>query len=148
MDNPVEVVFTPDGECIFSTTFFQNPANGQRDGLVHAVYGGVYGKAHEPIHEHPWTSPQLMPVLTHLGPAAPAGLLRMESNQFGDAYRFNLFCAQFNLRTVSRHVLIPDGGHVLHQSEPFVTSDDIDFHPTDVLEDADGSLLVVDTGGW
>ena len=23
-----------------------------------------------------------------------------------------------------------------------------DFHPTDVLEDADGSLLVVDTGGW
>ncbi|MFM9966590.1 MAG: dehydrogenase, partial [Planctomycetaceae bacterium] len=23
-----------------------------------------------------------------------------------------------------------------------------DFHPTDVLEDADGSLLIVDTGGW
>src|SRR5207244_1533083 len=23
-----------------------------------------------------------------------------------------------------------------------------DFHPTDVLEDADGSLLVIDTGGW
>jgi len=27
-------------------------------------------------------------------------------------------------------------------------SDQIDFHPTDVLEDADGSLLIVDTGGW
>src|SRR5438132_423553 len=27
-------------------------------------------------------------------------------------------------------------------------SDSQDFHPTDVLEDADGSLLVVDTGGW
>src|SRR5262249_32764712 len=25
---------------------------------------------------------------------------------------------------------------------------DPDFHPTDVLEDADGSLLLVDTGGW
>ena len=25
---------------------------------------------------------------------------------------------------------------------------DPDFHPTDVLEDADGSLLVIDTGGW
>jgi len=24
----------------------------------------------------------------------------------------------------------------------------VDFHPTDVLPDADGSLLVVDTGGW
>ena len=30
----------------------------------------------------------------------------------------------------------------------FLVSDNTDFHPTDVLEDADGSLLVVDTGGW
>ena len=29
-----------------------------------------------------------------------------------------------------------------------MTSPDLDFHPTDVLEDADGSLVVVDTGGW
>jgi putative membrane-bound dehydrogenase-like protein len=50
MDNPVDVVFTPDGERIFSTTFFQHPANGRRDGLVHAVYGGVYGKDHDPVH--------------------------------------------------------------------------------------------------
>ena len=34
------------------------------------------------------------------------------------------------------------------RDEDFVTSPDLDFHPTDVLEDADGSLLVVDTGGW
>src|SRR5262249_51028206 len=27
-------------------------------------------------------------------------------------------------------------------------SDNLDFHPTDVKEDADGSLLVIDTGGW
>ena len=30
----------------------------------------------------------------------------------------------------------------------FLVSDSLDFHPTDVLEDADGSLLVVDTGAW
>ena len=24
----------------------------------------------------------------------------------------------------------------------------LDFHPTDVLEEADGSVLIVDTGGW
>ena len=29
-----------------------------------------------------------------------------------------------------------------------MVSDNTDFHPTDVIEDADGSLLVVDTGGW
>ena len=32
--------------------------------------------------------------------------------------------------------------------EDFLTSTSEDFHPTDVLEDADGSLLVIDTGGW
>src|SRR5262245_354557 len=44
MDNPVDVVFTPEGERIFTTTFLQQPAGGQRDGLIHAIYGGVYGK--------------------------------------------------------------------------------------------------------
>jgi hypothetical protein len=34
------------------------------------------------------------------------------------------------------------------QTEDFLVADDPHFHPTDVLEDADGSLLVVDTGGW
>ena len=44
MDNPVDVVFTPGGERIFTTTFLQNPGGGLRDGLIHAIYGGVYGK--------------------------------------------------------------------------------------------------------
>src|SRR6185295_11555531 len=30
----------------------------------------------------------------------------------------------------------------------FLVSDNTDFHPTDVIEDADGSLIVLDTGGW
>src|SRR5205814_5672722 len=34
------------------------------------------------------------------------------------------------------------------EDSQFITSDDPDFHPSDVLEDADGSLLIVDTGGW
>ena len=68
MDNPVEVVFTPGGERIFTTTFLQSPAGGKRDGLIHAIYGGIYGKDHAPIYEHKWTGPGLMPVLTHLGP--------------------------------------------------------------------------------
>src|SRR6266568_2395987 len=93
MDNPVGLAFTPGGERIFSTTFLQHPRNGLRDGLIHAVYGGIYGKDHDPIYEHPWTSPHLMPVLTHLGPAAPAGLLRFESESFGEDYTDNLFAA-------------------------------------------------------
>ncbi|VTS08314.1 PVC-type heme-binding CxxCH protein [Tuwongella immobilis] len=148
MDNPVDVAFTPTGERIFTTTFFQHPAGGQRDGLIHAIYGGIYGKDHDPIDEHPWTSPTLMPVLTHLGPAAPAGLHALESSQWGADYAGNLFAAQFNLRRVSRHQLRANGGMLQSMDSDFLVSDHIDFHPTDVLEDADGSLLVVDTGGW
>jgi putative membrane-bound dehydrogenase-like protein len=150
MDNPVDVVFTPGGERIFTTTFFVHPGGGLRDGLIHAVYGGIYGKVHEPIFEpaHKWTGPEVMPVLLHMGPAAPCGLTRYESDAFGSAYRDNVFACYFNLHKVGRHVLTPDGPTFRTKDEDFVTSPDLDFHPTDILEDADGSLLVVDTGGW
>ncbi len=148
MDNPVEVVFTPGGERIFTTTFLQHPGGGRRDGLIHAVYGGVYGKDHGVLEGHPRTSPDLMPVLTHLGPAAPCGLARYASDAFGDDYRDNLFATLFNMQKVTRHVLEPSGATFQTRDEDFLVCDDRDFHPTDVLEDADGSLLVIDTGGW
>jgi putative membrane-bound dehydrogenase-like protein len=148
MDNPVDVAFTPGGERIFTTTFLQFPGGGKRDGLIHAVYGGVYGKDWDVVYEHPWTGPSLMPVLTHLGPAAPSGLTRYESEAFGPEYKDNLFACLFNLQKVTRHVLTPDGASFKTRDEDFLVSDNKDFHPTDVIEDADGSLLVVDTGGW
>jgi putative membrane-bound dehydrogenase-like protein len=148
MDNPVDVTFTPGGERIFTTTFLQFPGGGKRDGLIHAIYGGVYGKDWDVIYNHPWTGPSIMPVLTHLGPAAPCGLTRYESRVFGPEYQDNLFACQFNLQKVSRHVLIPDGASFKTRDEDFLVSDNKDFHPTDLIEDADGSLLVVDTGGW
>jgi putative membrane-bound dehydrogenase-like protein len=148
MDNPVDVVFTPGGERIFSCTFLQNPAGGKRDGLIHAVYGGVYGKVHDVLDNHPRTGPDVMPVLSHLGPAAACGLTRYESDAFGPAYRDNLFCTLFNMHKVTRHVLTPAGATFKSKDEDFLVCDSLDFHPTDVIEDADGSLLVIDTGGW
>jgi len=147
MDNPVDVVFTPGGERIFTTTFFQHPSGGRRDGLIHAIYGGVYGKVHDPIEHHPRTG-DILPPLTHMGAAAPCGLERYRSSAFGDDYRDNLFACQFNMHKVSRHVLTPRGATFDSRDEDFVVSKNFDFHPTDVLEDADGSLIVVDTGGW
>jgi putative membrane-bound dehydrogenase-like protein len=148
MDNPVEVVFTPGGERIFTTTFLTQPAAGKRDGLIHAVYGGVYGKVHDVIDDHIRTSPDVMPVLSQLGPAAPCGLVRYESDVFGKQYQDNLFSSSFNLHKVFRHVLTPDGATFKSKDEDFLTSDHLDFHPTHLIEDADGSLVVVDTGGW
>ena len=52
------------------------------------------------------------------------------------------------MRKVTRHVLTPAGATFSCRDEDFLVSSDQDFHPTDVLEDADGSLLVIDTGGW
>jgi putative membrane-bound dehydrogenase-like protein len=150
MDNPVDVVFTPGGERIFTTTFFQHPGGGQRDGLIHAIYGGIYGKDHHVIYDpaHKWTSPKLMPVLTHLGAAAPCGFTRYESHDFGEEYQNNLFACLFNMHKVTRHVLTPEGSSFKCGDEDFLVSNNLDFHPTDVLEDADGSLVVIDTGGW
>lgn len=47
-----------------------------------------------------------------------------------------------------RHKILPDGGTFRTVDEPFITSTGSDIHLTDVLQDADGSLLVVNTGGW
>jgi putative membrane-bound dehydrogenase-like protein len=148
MDNPVEVVFTPGGERIFTTTFLVNPANGQRDGIIHAIYGGIYGKIHDVIDDHPHTFPEVMPIMIHTGPAAQCALVRYESAIFGPEYQDNLFASSFNLHKVTRHILTPDGATFKSKDEDFLTCDSFDFHPTHLIEDADGSLLVIDTGGW
>jgi len=147
MDNPVDVAFTPTGDRFFTSTFLVHPANGLRDGIGRAIYGGVHGKDHGVLEGHPRTG-ELIPVQIHMGAAAPCGLDRYAFGIWGDEYRDNLFACQFNLRKVSRHVLQPDGAAFGTIDHDFVISHDVDFHPTDAFADADGSLLVVDTGGW
>lgn len=147
MDNPVGVAFTSAGERFLVGTFFQIPAAGKRDGIIHSLYGGVYGKENAASDGHPRTG-DLMPIMTHMGAAAPSATTAYRSGVFGPEFTDNLFVCYFNLRKISRHELIPDGATFRSRDSDFVTSDHPDFRPTDVLEDADGSLLVVDTGGW
>lgn len=147
MDNPVEVAFTPAGERIFTTTFLQHPRGGKRDGLIHAIYGGVYGKRHSVIDEHARTGP-VLPTLVHLDAAAPCGLTRLETDQLGASYQDSLLACLFNMRKVTRHTLQSEGSTFRSHNEDLLVAHDLDFHPTDVIEDADGSVLVADTGGW
>ncbi len=149
MDNPVEVAFTTTGEPIVISTFLDLSQPGRRDGLAHAVYGGVFGKVNDVVNE-PMVrrTGDLLPALTQYGPAAACALMRYEGDSFGPAYRGNLFGTLFNLRKVTRHVIQPEGATFRTEDSDFLVSDLIDFRPTDVLEDVDGSLLVVDTGGW
>ncbi len=147
MDNPVEVAFTPQGERLLTSTFLIHPQLGKRDGVLHAVYGGVYGKANGVTDSHPMTGGYLS-IMTHMGGAATVGLERYESGVFGEDYRGRLFVTAFNLRKVSSHRLVPHGATFKTEDADFLVSESRDFHPTDVMEDADGSLLVVDTGAW
>jgi putative membrane-bound dehydrogenase-like protein len=147
MDNPVEVAFLPDSEQFFTTTFFVNPEAGRRDAIVHLIYGAVYPKIHEVLDDLQRTG-DLLPPLTHLGPAVPSGLMTYQSHAFGADFLLNLFSSQFNLHKIQRHALEASGAGYRSRDIDFVVSDSTDFHPTDVLEDADGTLLVLDTGGW
>ncbi|MEO7297701.1 MAG: PVC-type heme-binding CxxCH protein [Verrucomicrobiota bacterium] len=147
--NCVGAAFTLEGEPFACGTFFAPPAMGAglRDAIIHVVEGAEYPVLDMVLHEHKRTG-ELMPPLTHLGVAAASGLAIYRGENFGTNFTGDLFSALFNMHKVIRHVMERDGATFKCRNEDFLTTTNSDFHPTDVLEDADGSLLVVDTGGW
>jgi len=146
MNNPVGLAFSRTGERFLSGTFFDLSGPGKRDGILHAVHGGIYGKKNDRVlAPHP-SSGGLLPILAQMGPAAPSGIVMPGSDVLG--LRGDLLCADFNLRRLSRHRLSRSGSTYSAETSVFLESDQTDFHPTDVIEDADGSLLVADTGSW
>ncbi len=146
MNNPVGLAFSNTGERFLSGTFFDLSGPGKRDGILHAVYGGMYGKKHDRVLAQHARTGGLLPILTQMGPAAPSGIVMPRTDALG--LRGDLLCADFNLRRISRHQLVKDGSTYRAATSSFLESDQSDFHPTDVIEDADGSLLVADTGSW
>ena len=146
MDNPVELAFSPEGDTLGTMTFY-NPDDVRHDALVHFVHGGVYPKKHPCTSEFKRTG-ELLPAVSRFGVTAPSGLTRYEGTAWGPEFRDNLFSTHFNTHKIVRHLLLREGATFAAKDEDFLVSTSVDFHPTDVLVDADGSLLVVDTGGW
>lgn len=149
LGNPVEVAFSAEGEAFACGTFLATPemGEGMRDAIIHCVEGGVFPVRDRNSSEDRRTG-DLLPPMTHLGVAAPSGMVRARGRRRGDDARPVLYSALFNMHKVQRHVLARDGATYRSREDDFLVSTVTDFHPTDVLEDADGSLLVVDTGGW
>lgn len=148
-DNSIELIFMPSGETIGTMTYFVDPQHGLRDALMHWVEGGVYPKPHPVIEADAYRmTGGLMPVMTKLPRVAPSGLMRYRGTALGADFDGDLFSAQFNTGRVMRHEIVRDGASFRTEDAPFMTSTSADTHPTDVLQDADGSLLVLDTGGW
>ena len=148
-DNSIEIAFMPSGETVGTMTYFVNPEGGMRDALMHWVEGGVYPKFGPVIEQDKFKlSGDLMPVMTKMARVAPSGLMRYRGSALGKEYTGNIFSAEFNTGRIMRHKVTEDGASYKTVDEPFLTSTVQDIHLTDVLEDADGSMLVLNTGGW
>ncbi|MCC5939347.1 MAG: HEAT repeat domain-containing protein [Lunatimonas sp.] len=148
-DNAVELAFTPSGEVFGTMTYFVDPQGGYRDALMHWVEGGVFPKPNPVIEEDGLVlTGDLMPVMSKMARVSPSGLMRYEGDFWGEGFEGNLFHAQFNTGRIVRSVVAETGASFASNDTYFLESKAADFHPTDVLQDADGSLLVVNTGGW
>jgi putative membrane-bound dehydrogenase-like protein len=146
MDNPVEIDFTRTGDVLGTVNLFYQTRG---DCLVHWLHGGLYPRDDQPqcLAEFRRTGELLRPVLDY-GHVAVSGMTRYRGRSLGDEFANGYFVCEFNTHQVNFTRVAPEGSTFVAERNDFLTSDHIDFHPTDVLEDADGSLLVIDTGGW
>lgn len=146
--NLVEVAFTPGGDVFGTDNWFHRPLGGIRDALVHLLEGGLYPYEPDTGTKYPVTGEPL-PELAVFPAVAVSGIMRYEEPDFfvGKMHG-NLFTAQHNSRKVSRHVLTRSGATFKSDDFDFLTSDDPDFHPSDVLQGPDGSIYILDTGSW
>ena len=148
-DNPVEVDFTPQGEIIGVQNLYYNQPRG--DTLVHWLYGGVYARADLPqvIAGLPRTVPT-MPVMHNFGHVAVSGACFWKSfpETRGESAPLQFLVTHFNTQRVVRMELARDGSTYRATENEFLKLGDPDIHLTDVIEAPDGSLIVLDTGGW
>ena len=144
-DNPVEVDFTPDGDIIgVQNLYYTNPRG---DTLVHWLYGGVYERSDQlkAIEGLPRTL-EHMPVMYNFGHVAVSGSCFWKSAPMKS---LQFMVTHFNTQRLVRMDLTPEGSTYKATENEFLKLHNPDVHFTDVMEDPrDGSLLVVDTGGW
>ena len=148
-DNPVEVDFTPQGEVIGVQNLYYGQPRG--DTLVHWLSGGVYERVDLPhiIAGLPRTLPT-MPVMHNFGHVAVSGACFWKSfpeNRGADA-PLQFLVTHFNTQRVVRMELAPHGATYRAVENEFLKLTDPDVHFTDVIEAPDGSLIVLNTGGW
>lgn len=144
--NPVDIIFTANGDMLSTCAIFDSFGGKRHDALIHWMWGGltqrVYGSPLVP------ETGLRLPAVSRWGQVAPAGLVRYRGQSFGATYRDTLFACQFNTHKVVHVRLEPKDGTFATVESDFLSSESVGFHPADILEDADGSLLLLDTGGW
>jgi putative heme-binding domain-containing protein len=103
--------------------------------VTHMVDGGFYGYPFDFIPRRPYT----LWMLADYGPGAACGALVYNDDALPEAYRGNLFLADFGQRNVRRVVLERAGGTFRAQSDELLFPDPPpDFRPVGLHETADG----------
>lgn len=146
-DNPVRVDFTPNGDIVGVQNLYYGRPRG--DTLVHWLYGGVYEREDQlkAIQGLPRTT-ERMPVLHNFGHVAVSGCAFSHSSSFFPGDALQLFVTHFNTQRLVRMELKPEGSSYRAVENEFLKLLSPDIHLTDVIEDHDGSLLLLNTGGW
>lgn len=145
-DNPVEVDFTPEGDIIGVQNLYYNQPRG--DTIIHWLYGGVYERADQlkAISHLPRTL-EHMPVMYNFGHVAVSGCCFWKTAN-REPRTENFMVTHFNTQRLVRMELTPEGSTYKATENEFLKLHNPDIHLTDVMEDKDGSLLLIDTGGW
>jgi putative heme-binding domain-containing protein len=143
-DNPVQLAFTREGDILGTMD------QGQGDALLHYVEGGVYPMEHACLQEFPRTGPLLGSMRNYPAalPAGLCGLMRYRSTALGREYLNTLLSTYYVQHKIAQITLARDGATYRAGERDFLTTSDHDVRLTDTIEDADGSLLFVDMGGW
>ena len=157
-DNPVEVDFTRDGDIIGVQNLYYTQPRG--DTIIHWLYGGIYERSDQlkAIAHLPRTL-ETMPVMYNFGHVAVSGCCFWKNYGSADqgsadtpvrtpgAQQFMV--THFNTQRLVRMELTPSGSTYKAVENEFLRLHNPDIHLTDVMEDPrDGSLLLLDTGGW
>jgi len=151
MANPVELDFWKTGEVIGNVNILKrNPA--RSDCLVHWQHGGVYPRYTDAkgLAEFTSTGP-LLEDIYDFGHVAVSGMTRYRSGTLapdGENWTDQFFMTLFNTQEVVRLQIERDGSTFTNAMHPFLKINDPDVHLVSIIEDADGSLLLTDTGGW
>lgn len=147
MDNPTELISLPNGDLLGTVNLFYGRPRG--DVLVHWVRGGVYPRRDQQavLEEFPRTGPLLTEAL-NFGHVAVSGIAPLEPGTLGVNHPHSAAVALFNTHKVVQVDWQRDGATYVAREKDLIEFLDADTHPTDVLEHPDGSLLIVDTGGW
>lgn len=146
-DNPVEVDFSRRGDVIGVQNLYYSQPRG--DTLVHWLPGGVYERADQlQAVAHVQRTLPTMPVMHNFGHVAVSGCCFWPQwPQVGSGEQFMV--THFNTQRLVRMELQPRGATYQAVENEFLKLHDSDIHLTDVLVDPrDGSLVLLDTGGW